>query len=235
MGYGFPNYLEASFPGDQHALTQFTLCEHARDIKFTVVANPFSRKHLLTIHDGSTFEGEILAAVGRPMLALQATICIHTIQVGDTTIKMTVGTNDVHRRYRFSLDLGESYQEKFEWRATKGNEVTNMFLNATGYKLVRLGSVGPGNGKGGARRNRHVDETSDGKEVVAVWATEKDPLWMKFAKMIRPFKFELRASGRSRKLGDLFNYVALATALKIWSWEAQRYSSAPNGIPQLHC
>ncbi|KAI0104419.1 hypothetical protein F4814DRAFT_455729 [Daldinia grandis] len=220
-GNEFPNYLRAFSPG-QFITSQFNLGTHTHDFRFTVAINTAANKSpLLVIYDGSTDDGSVLATVSKTKDNLRT--YSNSIQVNDTTVTLADHANDLHRRYEFSLKL-ESRREKFEWRPTQGNEVRNMFKHAKGFKLVRLKSNGPGNGMGGKRDYRHIDETSDGKEVVAVWATEKSWVPVNLMLTLRPFKFELRASGKSGELGSQFCYFAVATALKIWSYEAQDIS-----------
>ncbi|KAI1473075.1 uncharacterized protein F4812DRAFT_38188 [Daldinia caldariorum] len=219
----FPSSLRALFPSRVDP-TEFHLGTHAHDLRFAVVMDAISRKRsLFVLYDGSTDNGSVLVKVGKTHNHL--TTYNTGVKAGDTTTTLTYRTDDA-RVYRFSLDLRGSRPEKFEWRPTEGNEVHAMFDHAKGFKLVRLRSKGPGNGKGGKRAERHIDETSDGKEVVAVWATQRNIL-MRFVPTLKPFKFELRASGKTGELGDDFAYVALATALKIWSFEAQGISGLP--------
>ncbi|OTA91926.1 hypothetical protein M434DRAFT_396870 [Hypoxylon sp. CO27-5] len=97
-------------------------------------------------------------------------------------------------------DLGA---EEFECRDSRGVEVQELDPNASGCKLVRLNSEGPGGGKGGRRDKRHKGETSDGKEVVAVWTFSRSY-----------FKFKVLGSG-ALDLGGEFALVALMTALDL--------------------
>ncbi|KAI1801516.1 hypothetical protein F4811DRAFT_574095 [Daldinia bambusicola] len=219
----FPTYLRAFFPSRINP-TKFHLDAHAHDMRFTVTMDAISRKRsLFVLYNSPTDEGDVLAKVGKTHNHL--TTYNTGVQVGDTATTLTYRTDDVGV-YRFSLDLGRLRLENFEWRRTEGNEVHAMFDDAKGFKLVRLRNKGSGNGKGGKRAERHIDETSHGKEVVAVWATQKNTL-TSLVPILKPFKFELRASGKSEDLGTDFAYLALATALKIWSFEAQGISGLP--------
>ncbi|KAI2781015.1 hypothetical protein F4815DRAFT_444911 [Daldinia loculata] len=217
----FPSYLKASFP-NRFTIPIFNLGAHTHDLRFTVTMDMFCQESpLMVLYDGSTDNGRVLATVDMPK-DNQGTYST-TVKVDDTAIIMANHKDDLRHLYRFSLQL-ESRRERFEWRPTQGNEVCNMFRHAKGFKLVRLKSYGPGNGKGGKRDYRHMDETSDGKEVVAVWATEKNWMPLNLIPTNKPFKFELRASGKSGELGSQFGYFAIATALKVWSYEAQGIS-----------
>ncbi|KAK6956754.1 hypothetical protein Daesc_002034 [Daldinia eschscholtzii] len=224
----FPTYLKAFFSG--HLVTSdIRLGVHAHDLRFTVLIDPFSKKRpLLLLYDGPTYDGDVLVRIGKTKDHLGTYLT--GIEVNNTTITLTNRKDDMYRRHIFTLELGESRREKFEWRPTEGNEVHDMFKHAKGFKLVRLKSKGPGDGKGGKRDERHIDETSDGKEVVAVWATEKCSLLTKFVPTMKPFKFELRASGKTGDLGNDFAYFALATALKIWLFESLRIDGVPSSL-----
>ncbi|OTB09805.1 hypothetical protein K445DRAFT_17288 [Daldinia sp. EC12] len=214
----FPCYLRAYFPC-RIDYTKFILGEDSHDLRFTVTLDPVPRKNpLMVIYDGPTDDGDTLVTISKPKDHLGKLST--TIQVSDIATVLSNRFDDIHRLYKFSLKVGGSRREKFEWRPSEGKEVQEMFRHAKGYKLVRLKSVGPGAGKGGKRKDRQLDETSDGKEVVAVWATKKSLVPSNLRMDVKPFKFELRASGKSGELGSEFGYFALATALRIWSYKA---------------
>ncbi|KAI1417236.1 hypothetical protein F5Y13DRAFT_152332 [Hypoxylon sp. FL1857] len=113
--------------------------------------------------------------------------------------------------YGFSVEVGlgkDLRVENFEWRGSRGGEVRELDEYARGYKLVRLG--GEGAGSGGERATRAANTTSDGKEVVAVFA--QNTKWS----MNKVFKFQFLESGATGVLGDKFALAALMTGLKIW-------------------
>ncbi|KAI1801515.1 hypothetical protein F4811DRAFT_555804 [Daldinia bambusicola] len=214
----FPSYLKAYFPSRLN-VTKFTLGEHSHDLRFKVTLDPLPKNNpFITLSEGPSDDGNTLAIVGnlKDYLGTWSSV----IQVNDGATTMYNRCDDTYRLYHFSLKLHGSRREEFEWRPTEGNEVHEMFRHAKGFKLVRLKSVGPGARKGGKRKERQVDETSDGKEVVAIWATEKSLIQGNLILGIKPFKFELRASGKSGDLGSEFGYFALASALKIWAWKS---------------
>ncbi|KAI1770952.1 hypothetical protein F4818DRAFT_430697 [Hypoxylon cercidicola] len=137
------------------------------------------------------------------------------------TVFITIDHRLLRLSYHFSVNLrwGISVWERFEWRrAPRGNMAHEMFQHAKGSKLVRLGRKGPGEEQGGKRAARHVGGTSDGKEVVAVLATEQRVVPALGGK---PFRFEICGSGKTGELGHHFAYVALMTALQIWYIEIQ--------------
>lgn len=131
---------------------------------------------------------------------------------------------DVHRFHRFSVATGGgggggagqgTRIENFEWRHTFGEEVGDLIGGmAAGWKLVRMGlpyegtppsssNSNPGGGGSGS------GQTSDGREVVAVWASGKKTLK-------EAMKFRFLNSGASGLLGDRFAFVAVVSAMGMW-------------------
>lgn len=133
---------------------------------------------------------------------------------GDENVKVPVRCDlvDIYRAYKFSVAItgasqqqqqqqqgGQQLEEHFEWRHTFGGEVADLIGGpAAGWKLVRLDRNASGHGG-----------TSDGKEVVAVWANGKKTL-----KEAMTFRF-LNA-GVTGELGDLFGLAAVVSAMGIW-------------------
>lgn len=143
---------------------------------------------------------------------------------------ISLHTSHKTKGYYFRMNVGLPGQqtpqssETFEWRATGGNEVRGLHPRAFGWKLVRLGRQA---GEGGNRKTRQVGETSDGKEVVAVWGTVPGSLRSWFLPTKTAFMFELCGSGKTGELGEKFHIFALMTALQIygtteqfvWGWK----------------
>ncbi|KAI0172466.1 hypothetical protein GGR52DRAFT_408403 [Hypoxylon sp. FL1284] len=117
--------------------------------------------------------------------------------------------------FRFSADVGlgkDVRREDFEWRHSRGEEVGVLNKHGgVGWKLVRLGSEAAG--QGSERATRSAGATSDGREVVAVWAHNSS--WS----ANKAFKFQFLESGAAGVLGEPFALVALASALKMWHAE----------------
>lgn len=235
MSNQFPDYIKAFFPKSLIPL-EFNLGEHAHDLRFTVTIDPVTTtKPLLILHAGPTAKGQVLAVAKKPkryhddyktvVQIVAPTVNTPAQGQHNTTAAVMIGRHNLaYRRYQFSVKLG-SRIEMFEWRSTSGNEVREMFNHPRGFKLIRMGSEGPGGGRGGQRATRTVGESSDGKEVVAVWATERSLISKGLVPLgNKPFKFELRGSGKTAELGHQFAYLAVITALKIWLAEAQRIS-----------
>ncbi|KAI1767468.1 hypothetical protein GGR53DRAFT_481993 [Hypoxylon sp. FL1150] len=135
--------------------------------------------------------------------------------------------------FRFEVVIGLII-ETFEWRASEGQEVRVIHPHprAHGYKLVRLRKRGPGGGRGGKRDVRQEGETSDGREIVAVWSTVDSRIPEVFWNKKRPFTFQLCGSATTGELGDDFSLVALMTALKIYSIKDPFLNIPPPPIPR---
>ncbi|KAF7560786.1 hypothetical protein G7046_g3360 [Stylonectria norvegica] len=130
-----------------------------------------------------------------------------------------------HKRelYCFSMEVGTGPSrqvERFEWRRSRGSEVKSLGRSSWGWKLVRVGveiagvpapadtSKLPG--------YEAVDGwTSDGKEVVAVWADASKTSMMTIG------EFEYRGSGATGELGALWRLMAATSSLCIWARTSQ--------------
>lgn len=127
--------------------------------------------------------------------------------------------------------------EVFEWRRSHGNEVKQLGGSRWGWKLVRVGRAGrdePPEGKESFDASELSDDgslaeyekgraeasTSDGKEVVAVWA--RTGLWTSLHDV---GEFQLLGSGATGELGDRWAVMALMSILCIWQ-KAMRDQSA---------
>jgi hypothetical protein len=123
-------------------------------------------------------------------------------------------------RYWFAMEVGDGpsrHIEKFEWRRSHSQEVASLGGGKWGWKLVRSGSddaeaeVPEKEGE-----DRHDGLTSDGKEIVAVWA---DPKLKKSLSTVGEFEF--RGSGASGELGRGWALMALLTRMCMWQKEYQ--------------
>ncbi|KAK8094437.1 hypothetical protein PG997_001122 [Apiospora hydei] len=99
-------------------------------------------------------------------------------------------------------------RERFEWRHSRGNEVKQLDKLNSGWKLVRIHSEA--DGVGGTRRARDAGASSDGKELVAVFAEVSG--WSA-SKVV---KFKFLGSGATGEMGPRWALMAVMTALRIW-------------------
>lgn len=124
----------------------------------------------------------------------------------------------------FAMEVGEGqdrHVERYEWRRSHGSEVKSLAGGSRwGFKLVRVGgdnnnnnTKSPSHVKGPDGRADGV--ASDGNEVVAVWVD---------ASILKPStvgEFELRGSGATGELGQLWTIMAAMSCMCIWQREMQ--------------
>ncbi|KAK3291046.1 uncharacterized protein B0H64DRAFT_51091 [Chaetomium fimeti] len=120
--------------------------------------------------------------------------------------------------YWFAMEVGNGngarQVERFEWRRSRGGEVKGVEGGSGwGWKLVRMGAgeAGAAAAEGHGHAEEGVDGlTSDGKEVVAVWA---NPGTLSLTKL---GQFEFRGSGATGELGLLWSIMAVMSCMCIW-------------------
>ncbi|KAI0541710.1 hypothetical protein GGR58DRAFT_455900 [Xylaria digitata] len=112
----------------------------------------------------------------------------------------------------FSIETSASgrSRESFEWRHSSGVEVEALGGRHSGWKLVRVSLPPIHMGKNHHHSNSALGHSSDGKEVVAVWAGAN----MSVSKILR---FRFIGSGADGSLGERWAIMAVATALAIWN------------------
>lgn len=141
--------------------------------------------------------------------------------------------------HEFGVEVAGGGRERFEWRASKGREVRALLaetagggvsppgrgrFKALGAKLVRLSAEA--DGVGGTRAVRDAGASSDGREVVAVWAD--CPRW----RANRAGTLRFLGTAATGGLGERFQVLALASALRIWELENESsLQSAAVGSP----
>lgn len=132
-----------------------------------------------------------------------------------------------HVTYSFSVEVvshpdSKPKLEKFEWRLSHGKEVKVLDKWAWGWKLVRLDEETAKHSEAGSsssstkREDRDLGVTSDGKEVVAVWAPNSQ--WSK----TKLGKFRFLGSGLTGELGEAWARMAVATVLSLWQGTAKK-------------
>jgi hypothetical protein len=110
----------------------------------------------------------------------------------------------------------ERYAEKFEWRRSHGDETASLRdgKSTYGWKLVRLHS-GDSSANHVRDESRVLGESSDGKEVVAVW-TDDTQTWFRKAEKGVVAKLEFTGSGAlsgEGGLGDKWKLFVAMSAL----------------------
>ncbi|KAI6081911.1 hypothetical protein F4821DRAFT_16498 [Hypoxylon rubiginosum] len=162
-----------------------------------------------------------------PCLTIWFSITIPAyLSAGKDQTRVAMQLNSLtHTRFTFKMKVGKpgkQQMERFEWRMSKGYEVHHIHPKAHGAKLVRLGHEGPGGGAGGERGTRKKGESSDGKEVVAVWGTTSHVPRTVTGEYKKPFTLYFRGSGDTGELGEEFRALAIMSALKIFQLTEQK-------------
>ncbi|KAI8714285.1 hypothetical protein NCS52_01148200 [Fusarium sp. LHS14.1] len=126
-------------------------------------------------------------------------------------------------RWWFGIKVGQGagqQVERFEWRRSHGSEVKSVGQSRWGWKLVRLGS----NKEEDYSSDEEIPDdrdgfTSDGKEIVAVWAGSS--CW----KMSGVGELQFRGSGLTGELGTAWALMVVMSCMAIWQ-KAQRDMAA---------
>jgi hypothetical protein len=116
-------------------------------------------------------------------------------------LKSGILTHPTNATYSFNLG-----RETFEWRPSRGREIRELGGKLSrGWKLVRLGCLDEE--AGGSRRERKPGHSSDGMEIVALFAFSG---YLNFSK---PFSF--RFMGPVHSLGERGELVAFTSAMQL--------------------
>ncbi|KAF2501703.1 hypothetical protein BU16DRAFT_522607 [Lophium mytilinum] len=193
---------------------QLQLGEHASQPHHSVTRHAgFGGKPKLVLHSGpDTASSTPLATVKtKGYLSKQSII---TIPAYGITEQLRAHWSLKSATYSFSIPLQDGNSMlpgHFEWRPSRGDEVQGLDSSkwTRGWKLVRVDGETAG-GRGGKRTSRDVGLTSDGKEIVAVWADNGKPSMHKVG------KFQFLGRGATGELGDRWAIMAIASILRIW-------------------
>ncbi|KAI0178694.1 hypothetical protein GGR52DRAFT_569601 [Hypoxylon sp. FL1284] len=213
-----PGIVNAYWPR-QNGTCEFYLGEGPDSLLFRVIrGSPSSSQSLKVLYLSPDTDALALGRFNGPNPTDpddEGTVEICSPNRGETrVVRLSSQAGMSPTRYFFTMAVGEDNMvrlEDFEWRRSRGGEVRSVDQDATGWKLVRLGPSAPTGGHGGSRAVRPLGETSDGKEVVAIWVTND----RNYRPGRPPFHFELRGNGRNSTLGKYFGFVALMSALRI--------------------
>ncbi|KAI0126099.1 hypothetical protein BJ170DRAFT_633806 [Xylariales sp. AK1849] len=206
--------------------TTFHLGEHAKEPLYALRTHAgWSGLPGIVLHNGPSDTDPPLAAAGNENVWSKHTVVILPPLPGTTEessnefMRTNVSWKTI--TYPFTIDVGEGQntrRENFEWRHSRGGEIKELDRHSWGWKLVRLTAHAPG--PGGERNERPVGATSDGKEVVAVWARYSG--WS----LTKAFKFQFLGSGATGEMGERWAVMAVITALRIWYLEWQGTSAS---------
>lgn len=118
-------------------------------------------------------------------------------------------------RWWFGIQVGqgaERHVERFEWRRSHGSEVKSVGQSRWGWKLVRLGSSKEEDSYSSDEEVPADRDgfTSDGKEIVAVWAGSS--CW----KISGVGELQFRGSGLTGELGTAWALMVVMSCMAIW-------------------
>ncbi|KAF7537374.1 hypothetical protein G7054_g3779 [Neopestalotiopsis clavispora] len=171
----------------------------------------------IVLHSGPSDKDPPLAAAGQETQWSKHSIIVLPPLPGSdaasSTEFMRTNVGWKHTSYPFSIEVtsgatGRLKREGFEWRQSHGGEIKQLGKCSRGWKLVRLSAEAAG--PGGEREERAHGASSDGKEIVAVWAFYSG--WS----MTKSFKFQFLGSGLTGELGERWSVMAVITALRMW-------------------
>lgn len=181
-------------------------------------------KFTITLHPGSTTDGDGIASSSSGSVSQsKASITVSAPGGSDAHGKVDEPfrrhVSLKHETWDFVLAItsgNERHAEKFEWRRSHGDETASLRdgKSTYGWKLVRLHS------SESTRTDVQVDdqvigESSDGKEVVAVW-TDDTQTWFRGDEKGVVGKLEFMGSGAASDdsgLGEQWKLFAAMSAL----------------------
>ncbi|GAB1320951.1 hypothetical protein MFIFM68171_11161 [Madurella fahalii] len=174
----------------------------------------------MTMHSGPTVDHQPLAAVkpgGRMRQDFSITLPALPGEGSEGRTEVLRYVVSLRREmFWFAMEVGEGRSrrlEKFEWRRSHGSEVKSLGKGGWGWKLVRVGND-MSESYAGEEIDRADGLTSDGKEVVAVWANIT-------ATLTKIGEFEFRGSGATGELGQQWSIMAAVSCMCIWQKSMQ--------------
>ncbi|KAL7623940.1 hypothetical protein AAE478_005497 [Parahypoxylon ruwenzoriense] len=205
-----------------------TLGEHQAQPLYSVTLHSgWSGNPDIILHNGPAPATPTLAAVEFGMWSSSAIVHLPPLAPGAQAAEEKMEAAGGGRNaYVFRVETGlggvggggQRRRETFEWRHSRGDEVKALGGQGKGWKLVRMET---GGGTPGAAY-RGAGQSSDGKEVVAVWS------WAAMS-VTKTLKFRFLGSGATGVLGERWAVMAVATALRIWDRERRQRSSRAAG------
>ncbi|KAK4502026.1 hypothetical protein PRZ48_007837 [Zasmidium cellare] len=180
----FPTAFNLYYPWHGKPLsrsTKFFIGEHLEQPCNAVVLGKGFTGIQLTIHEGIQVDSPVMATtfVKKAWSNTSAVTLPGVVgadgQPIEHEVEMHAGFK--HVSWTFSVEVSNAdskpHTEKFEWRLSHGKEVKDLDKWSWGWKLVRLDGpvLSQPSGSSSKREDRDHGLTSDGKEVVAVWAT----------------------------------------------------------------
>ncbi|KAI0383989.1 hypothetical protein F5Y04DRAFT_233773 [Hypomontagnella monticulosa] len=188
--------------------------------------NPSAGQPNLTLHEGPSTDAPALATGERHKTFTGGIHSVISLPGSGSGISPEEPLRTLvswpHISYAFDVDvgtadpsgknLGRLRRETFEWRHSAGSAITWLGAASTGWKLLRLSADPPPGLKteewsftGGG------EFSSDGKEIVAVWADARRSQGPDGC-----MKFKFLGTGASGVLGERWTVMAVMSALRMW-------------------
>lgn len=194
----------------------YVLGEHQNQPLYAITNHAWSGPDV-TLHTGPDKDAPPLASVSEGWLSKSADIMLPPLPGRDASnaVEKVESGGSLSRTWEFAIesDAVGGRRERFEWRPSRGDKVKALGGHSQGYKLVRLDGP-PGAGPSA--------DTSDGKEIVAVWT----PAGYSASKLMT---FQFLNSGNTGVLGERWALMAVITALLGHDVMRKRRSSAAAG------
>jgi hypothetical protein len=187
----------------------------------------WSGKFTITLHIGSTTDGTLVASSSSGGISQDKAVITIPVAAQSTNGQ---GEGEIVEPFRRHVSLKhetwdfvlavmtgiERQAEKFEWRRTHGDEIASLRggKSTYGWKLVRL-RASDSAGVDIKEDSRILGESSDGKEVVAVW-TDDTQTWFRGDEKGVVGKLEFAGIGASvgnGGLGEQWKIFAMMSAL----------------------
>jgi hypothetical protein len=208
----FPSRFNWYYHNIRLKTSTYHLGEHRKEPQFSLMLEATWKGTRMTLHDGVGDSKKLLAeAYSESSITRHSIIHLPAPQDGEEVREeLRCHSSMKTNSYTFSMRVPGPFGEKpvveqFEWRQSHGSEVRSLDKYGWGYKLVRLHSSGATSTapptddltkSEGKKAVRHEGLTSDGKEVVAVWADNSQLSKNKMG------KFQFLGSGATGELGE---------------------------------
>ncbi|KAF5575254.1 hypothetical protein FPCIR_13247 [Fusarium pseudocircinatum] len=188
----------------------------------------------IVLHSGPSADSPKLAVSGRESSrSSEYLIRLPSLSGNAPQDELLYCDSELRRRFSFDIQVGHGPDQRvegFEWRRSGGPEVKSVGQSRRrGLKLVRLGSTNTKEKYSSSEEDLHDGRTkgqgygysSDGKEVVAVWANTRS-----FSSSSGVGELQFRGSGATGELGQLWALMAVMSCMSIWQSDAASSSHA---------
>lgn len=210
-----------SFYKDRYSLT-ITIAPHQRTETIYAVSRYYGGmdKPAVQLHCGPNATFPIIAAAELQPFTRDRLITLPPLPGSPETpteVQLRAEDHFLTMKWCFRIEAGfPGKPESYEWRCSGGAAVCSLGVDwARGWKLVRLEKGPPDGAPPGTKFCPGEFVTSDGWEVVAMWA-------LSAMNLSRGGVFAFNGTGASGLLGERWAVMAVISALAIVDFEARR-------------